>query len=689
MKLHHTETQVHSSSNVEMSGFKIATSAKAFRILSSNLYKYKIRAVIRELSCNAVDGHIALAATGVEPSKQFDVTIPTPITNNFIVRDYGIGMSHDDIMNLYTTYFASTKSNSNDFVGALGLGSKSPFSYTDTFTITSWFGGVKRVYTAFIKDGEPNIAMNYEAESDEPTGIEINVPVFDDFDEWSKEAARVYSAFDEYQPNFLNKKIYYTKLIEGVNYNTHYAAGMYANMGGVIYPIPVEFYDKCIVALHAANSMYMLNFKLGELDITPSREELSLDDDTIAAIRARFVAVDKTDYEKIDKILAQDVDVREIYREILADFPAGTWNIISSRVVQGRSLREWYNRYQHSGITELTIVRYEGDKVSRKKCAKTRWSFSGAIDPTKITSQHSAPVDIIVDDLENTSSRNRIIMGAIELGLLKEKSTVGFVFKTQTDADAYRDSWHDAIKPKVVVLSEIKDAALKAMKSTAPRATYTVKRNPTVVIKYDDGVRTEIEMCAKDIRDGKLDAPWIEQTKDFIIVGEERLSPVVADTLLKLSKIKCYIIKPLLVKAATACSTKLSSDFIVTLLDNRVIDSYDVARSCPNWLYTMTNRETKKLNEIGLQIAEKCMISIHHDHSIMGAIRTLQYSKSDLIRNAYDEYKKRLDLVLVSTNTVYNDVHTQNALVIHAIQTRYMCSPVQEAEIADMFVIPQ
>lgn len=686
MKLHHTETQVHSSSNVEMSGFKIATSAKAFRILSSNLYKYKIRAVIRELSCNAVDGHIALAATGVYTPKNFDITLPTPITNNFIVRDYGIGMSHNDIMNLYTTYFASTKSNSNEFVGALGLGSKSPFSYTDTFTITSWFNGEKRVYTAFIKDGEPNIALNYEAESDEPTGIEINVPVFDDFDEWSNEATRVYSAFDEYEPNFLNKKIYYTKLVEGVNYNSKYAAGMYANMGGVIYPIPVEFYDKCIVALHAANSMYVLNFKLGELDITPSREELSLDDDTIATIRARFTAVDKTDYEKIDKILAQDIDVREIYREILADFPAGTWNLISSNVVQGRTLRDWYNSYQHSGITELTLVRYEGDKVSRKKCVKTRWSFSGAIDPTKITSQHSTPVDIIVDDLETTSSRNRIIMGAIELGLLKEKSTVGFVFKTQDDADKYRNCWHDAIKPNVVVLSKIKDDALKAMKSSAPRAAYTVNRKPSFVIKYDNGVCTEIEMCAKDIRDGKLDAPWIEQTKDFMYIGEERLGLNVCDTILKLSKIKCYIVKPQMAKAATDCGTKLSSDFIAEMLDNRVIDMFDVSRSCPNWLYTMTTKGNSRLETIAENILEKCFINTSSDYSIMNAIKSLQYSKSDLIKTAYVEYKKRLEIVSISSAAVYNKMYCENELLIHAISTRYLAGATQENEIADKFV---
>ncbi len=43
-------------SNVgEIGEFRIRNSAKAFNILSSGLYANKIRAIIRELSCNAVE----------------------------------------------------------------------------------------------------------------------------------------------------------------------------------------------------------------------------------------------------------------------------------------------------------------------------------------------------------------------------------------------------------------------------------------------------------------------------------------------------------------------------------------------------------------------------------------------------------------------------------------------------------
>ena len=39
-------------------GFRIEASSKAFEILANNLYKDKILAVVRELSCNAFDAHV-------------------------------------------------------------------------------------------------------------------------------------------------------------------------------------------------------------------------------------------------------------------------------------------------------------------------------------------------------------------------------------------------------------------------------------------------------------------------------------------------------------------------------------------------------------------------------------------------------------------------------------------------------
>lgn len=127
-------------SNVADTGeFKIKTSSRAFQILSSGLYANKIRAIIRELSCNAIDSHVAAGKLDTP----FEIHLPNSLDPYFSIRDFGTGLNRDQVNNIYTTYFESTKTNSNDYIGALGLGSKSPFSYTNNFTVTAIKDGKK------------------------------------------------------------------------------------------------------------------------------------------------------------------------------------------------------------------------------------------------------------------------------------------------------------------------------------------------------------------------------------------------------------------------------------------------------------------------------------------------------------------------------------------------------------------
>lgn len=296
MILHTVDTPIESSGKLEISQFKIATSAKAFKILSSNLYSNKIRAVIRELSCNAYDSH---KAAGVA-DKPFDITMPNVFNEQFIVRDYGVGLSHDDVMELYTTYFASTKSESNDYVGALGLGSKSPFAYSDTFGVTSYFNGVARTYAVFIKDGEPSITLVNEQQTSEHNGLEVAVPVDSrDVNQFKVEATYVFSCFDT-QPNFTGSSVHISTPSKASvksetdewfygTWSPYVSSEVYAIMGGVIYPIKNTYFDPYLKTQHEIlGRALFIKFDLGDLDITPSREELSYDDVTVARIKAKM-----------------------------------------------------------------------------------------------------------------------------------------------------------------------------------------------------------------------------------------------------------------------------------------------------------------------------------------------------------------------------------------------------------------
>jgi len=317
MKLHVQERDIHSSGmdNVKQT-FGIRQNAKMFRILSDQLYSNKPDAVIRELGCNAYDAHVAAGKQDVP----FRCHLPTMIEPWLEIQDYGIGLSHEDIMSLYTTYGDSTKGNSNLFIGALGLGSKSPFAYTDNFTVTSVFNGEQRIYNAYINEtGEPTITMVGSAmPTVDCNGITIHMPVdSDDFTSFHKSAVKYY----KYLPTIPNVNVGDGEIVkpisvlsgsnwelmsyEATRSRLHYYYGETSNkedtialMGNVPYPIDFSSIQKgCDTVLYSefVSSLsyysFILKFELGDLDIAASREALSYDDVTINNIVAVFKTI--------------------------------------------------------------------------------------------------------------------------------------------------------------------------------------------------------------------------------------------------------------------------------------------------------------------------------------------------------------------------------------------------------------
>lgn len=289
-------------SNVaEIGEFRIRNSAKAFSILSSGLYSNKIKAIVRELSCNAVDSHAAAGKSSIP----FSVHLPNSFEPWFSIRDYGVGLNHEEVTNIYTTYFESTKTSSNEFIGALGLGSKSPFSYTDNFTVTSIKDGRKGIYSAFINDaGVPSIALMCEEETDEETGVEVKFSVEEshDFYKFADEASAVYKWF-KVKPSvigndsfrFIENNYETEDLIPGVHVaktNNHYVVTSYAVMGNIAYPIKVPNETTSLGGLHEMLGCgLVMEFAIGELDFSASREDLSYIPSTIAAIKKKLEEV--------------------------------------------------------------------------------------------------------------------------------------------------------------------------------------------------------------------------------------------------------------------------------------------------------------------------------------------------------------------------------------------------------------
>ncbi len=270
------------------SRFKIKASAKAFKILSG-FYSEPILAIPRELGANAWDSHVKAGNT----KQMFEVHAPNTLEPWFAVRDFGTGLSPEAIDTIYTTYFESTKTGDNDSDGCMGLGSKTPFNYTDNFNVTSWYNGKKYVYNCFIDEtGSPNIMQVAVENTTDHNGIEVKFGVkIADVSMWVDKIRTAYEPF-RFRPVIKGANITYperTYIFSGEKWGLYKhgeTRGSYAFMGNYCYPINVTTVLYTIKDNAIKNKLYAmlshgsfdLYFNIGDLEVAPNKEQLQYDD---------------------------------------------------------------------------------------------------------------------------------------------------------------------------------------------------------------------------------------------------------------------------------------------------------------------------------------------------------------------------------------------------------------------------
>jgi len=281
------------------STFKIAANAKAFMALSSTLYSNKVRSILRELGCNAQDSH---KEAGV--SRPIDVKLPNALNPSFYVKDYGVGLDEKGILELYTTYFSSSKDQSNDLVGAFGLGSKSPFAYTDSFTVETVKNGVHYTFAIFIgPNGEPQVAKISEkpATPEWPSGLMVSFPVASgDFPVFEREALDVFQWFDPL-PQLLGTTHVVRSAMSAIPAERLYPSGALVErtrrdvglitlvMGGVAYPVDHTKIGQLPFSMSGSETERVILFaNIGEVEVSISRESLSLTPATLQGIQRLF-----------------------------------------------------------------------------------------------------------------------------------------------------------------------------------------------------------------------------------------------------------------------------------------------------------------------------------------------------------------------------------------------------------------
>lgn len=313
--------------------FNIQATGAAFETLSSRLYSNPILAIIRELSSNAQDSHVM--AGNEEP---FNLHLPTENEPFFNIRDYGTGIPEDQIFNIYTSFFMSTKTESEDQIGAFGLGSKTPFALVDEYTVTSYYDGRKKVYKMTKVGGSPTVEKIEDIESNEPNGLNIyfkyNADYCSEYERWTSEAISFFEG-TSFMPTtnfedkinweeFAKKRTFYTN--NSIEINKNYYTNISVNVAGVKFPVElkdIKGHSDEIRNMFDRAGVGSINILAGKSDvtITPSREALHFDEKTIEFLSRKF----REEVDNYYKEIENNIDSVN-YNDALKLIDGQSWN---------------------------------------------------------------------------------------------------------------------------------------------------------------------------------------------------------------------------------------------------------------------------------------------------------------------------------------------------------------------------
>ncbi len=357
----------------ESSSFSIAMNAKAFKVLSSTLYKDKIGSIVRELSCNAYDAHVAAG----KKELPFEIHLPDHFEPWFSVKDFGVGLSESDIKKIFCVYFESTKDQSNDAIGAFGLGAKTPFSYTDQFSVTSTYNGVVSVYSAYIDaTGIPNMTKMLSEETTDGNGVEIKMSVkTEDFFSFKFATAEQLKYFTvkpvvknmmgfAFNPTIENNAALFADT--DFTFFSSTSRAVIVKMGQIGYAVDVGQVERIsgrAVYLGRKNFGVVFNANIGDIGVTASRESIEYDKktcefiaDTLNRIHDKVAKESLSVLDKLPTAWEQAIFYNEVLRDMLHYSKVQNYPFSAST---GMAV------FPVTGKTDLTVQRFSIHSNSR------------------------------------------------------------------------------------------------------------------------------------------------------------------------------------------------------------------------------------------------------------------------------------------------------------------------------------
>lgn len=354
--------------DVEQQEMKIKIDPKAFSMMIDGLYQDKFGAVVQELSSNAYDAHVEAGKAEIP----FTITLPTEFGGKFIISDQGNGLTKAQLIKFFGTLFETNKDKSNKFLGAYGLGCKSPFAVVDEFSVASVRNGIKTLVVFAREIGDtPTFFVLSETKTDEPNGTTITIDNDSVYD-WEA-AIRKKLQFFPVKPNIIGgsgKELFLDSTqiadITILPYCRSDAKAFIA-MGPVIYPLPTELSDEIL----KTNNAVVYSCNIGDIKVPPDRERIYTTDQNLSFLR-KLINTQNDSYRKeLNRVILDKYDgTFDSYtklKTLCLDLP-GAYDILSTQLTQNIIPEEMMQQLiecgmmSHNSLTHLlTNVFYSSE----------------------------------------------------------------------------------------------------------------------------------------------------------------------------------------------------------------------------------------------------------------------------------------------------------------------------------------
>jgi hypothetical protein len=267
----------------------VSVNADALEIVSqmfqNDIYSNKLEAAIRETTANAIDEHIKYNV-----DRDVEINLETVKNETWLsVRDFAKGLDEKDLREVFGGLFCSTKNLTNSATGGFGIGAKSPICYAESFIVTSFFNKKKTSFVFYRDRGVTGssitkIAKFNEEETNEPSGIEVRIPIQSAdvekantitknfVQDLSEESKVVYVNHFQSTIRPVKEKVWNIGNFKVCQKDIENDYSICIRMGSIVYRLP-DFFDLNNNLFN--NSKTLIDVPIGTFSMPPSRETLS------------------------------------------------------------------------------------------------------------------------------------------------------------------------------------------------------------------------------------------------------------------------------------------------------------------------------------------------------------------------------------------------------------------------------